>query len=110
MSFDLQRVLESKRAHRKKLAALPVLEKLRLLDELRAAALTLRRASVGTPDEPGMVGEGQMAYRTEPKPLSAKAGRAEPKPQSAKAGRAEPKPQSAKAGRAKRRTGKSASA
>ena len=75
MSFDLHRVLESKRAHRQKLAALPVAEKLRLLDELRAAALTLRRSSVATPEEPGMVKEGQETYRAEPKPLSAKAGR-----------------------------------
>ena len=68
MSFDPQRVLASKRAHRKKLAALPVAEKLRLLDELRATALTLRRASVAAPDEPGMVEERQTAYQTKRRP------------------------------------------
>ena len=42
MSFDLQRILESKRALRRKLAARPVAEKLRLLDELRDRALAIR--------------------------------------------------------------------
>ena len=68
MSFDLQRMLESKRTHRQKLAALPVAEKLRLLDELRAAALTIRRSSIQTPEEPGMVKEGQTPYRAKRRP------------------------------------------
>jgi hypothetical protein len=66
MSSYLQRVLESKRAYRQKLADLPVTEKLHLLDELRATALTLRRASATAPHEPGMVEEGQTAYSAEP--------------------------------------------
>lgn len=64
MSFDLQRVLESKRAFRQKLAARPVAEKLRLLDELRAAALAIR-ASVPIPSEPGMVQEDAAEYRAD---------------------------------------------
>ena len=44
MSLDLQRILASKRALRQKLAARPVAEKLRLLDDLRERELTLRRA------------------------------------------------------------------
>ena len=49
MSFDLQRMLESKRAFRQKLAARPVTEKLRLLDELRARALAIHRSPVLEP-------------------------------------------------------------
>ena len=42
MSNDMKRILESKRALRRKLASLPVVEKLRMLDDLRQRALTLR--------------------------------------------------------------------
>src|SRR3989442_15928815 len=45
MSFDLEKVLESKRALRRHLAARPVAEKLRMLDALRERALTLRASS-----------------------------------------------------------------
>jgi hypothetical protein len=46
MSFDPQKMLESKRALRRELAGRPVAEKLRMLDALRQRALTLRAASV----------------------------------------------------------------
>lgn len=42
MTFDPARILESKRQHRRALAALPIEEKLRLLDNLRLRALDLR--------------------------------------------------------------------
>ena len=42
MSFDLQRIIESKRALRRKLAALPVAEKLRMLEALRERELAIR--------------------------------------------------------------------
>jgi hypothetical protein len=42
MSFDLQKILESKRAFRRDLAARPIAEKLRLLDALRERELALR--------------------------------------------------------------------
>jgi hypothetical protein len=42
MNFDLARILESKRQHRRALAALPIAEKLRLLDELRQRTLDIR--------------------------------------------------------------------
>lgn len=42
MTFDLQRILESKRTFRQRLAAQPIAEKLRILDALRARALSLR--------------------------------------------------------------------
>jgi len=49
MSFDISRILESKRALRKRLAARPVAEKLRMLDALRERTLALRSASVSRP-------------------------------------------------------------
>jgi hypothetical protein len=70
MSFDLQRVLESKRAYRKKLAARPVAEKLRLLDEMGERAQVIRRASAAR--EPGMVAEDPAPY--EPKRRAGKTG------------------------------------
>ncbi|MGB7622711.1 MAG: hypothetical protein WBN92_10220 [Terriglobia bacterium] len=42
----MKRILESKRALRRKLASLPVAEKLRMLDDLRQRTLTLRRAAI----------------------------------------------------------------
>lgn len=45
MSFDLQRILESKRAFRQRLAARPVAEKLRMLDALRERAVSIRGAA-----------------------------------------------------------------
>jgi hypothetical protein len=42
MSFDLQKILESKRALRRDLAARPVAEKLRMLDALRERELATR--------------------------------------------------------------------
>ena len=45
MSSNFQAILESKRLHRQHLAALPIAEKLRMLDSLRERALLLRPAS-----------------------------------------------------------------
>lgn len=44
MTFDLEKILQSKRAMRRDLAARPVAEKLAMLDVLRERALTLRAA------------------------------------------------------------------
>lgn len=46
MTFDIQKILRSKRELRLGLAALPIEEKLRLLDALRERRLTLRRTSI----------------------------------------------------------------
>ncbi len=46
MSPDLQRILESKRALRRNLAARPVAEKLRMLDALRERELAIRGRAV----------------------------------------------------------------
>jgi hypothetical protein len=42
MSFDLQKILESKRTLRRSLAARPVAEKLRMLDALREREVAIR--------------------------------------------------------------------
>lgn len=42
MSFDLQKILENKRALRRDLAARPIAEKLRMLDALRERELAIR--------------------------------------------------------------------
>jgi hypothetical protein len=46
MSFDLQKILESKRVLRRNLAARPVSEKLRMLDAMRERELAIRGKSV----------------------------------------------------------------
>jgi hypothetical protein len=46
MTFNLQKILESKRAYRKQLAARPIAEKLRLLDELRERALAIQGSAL----------------------------------------------------------------
>ncbi len=44
MSFDFQRLQVGKRSLRERFAAKPVMDKLRLLDAMRARAVTLRDA------------------------------------------------------------------
>lgn len=46
MNFDFQKIFDSKTAHRRKLAALPIGEKLRLLDAMRERAIACGGASV----------------------------------------------------------------
>ena len=58
MTFDLQRILESKRAYRQKLAAKPIAEKLRMLDAMRERALAIRAV------KPSVVREKPAKYRT----------------------------------------------
>ena len=64
MSLDLQRILESKAAHRRKLADLPISEKLRLLDEMRERALTIQQAR---PMEESVVRQDRAPYRINPR-------------------------------------------
>lgn len=45
MTFDLQKILESKEARRRYLAARPVAEKLRMLDAMRERELAIRGSS-----------------------------------------------------------------
>jgi hypothetical protein len=45
MTFDLKAIIERKRQMRRRLAALPIAEKLRLLDALREREMTIRNAA-----------------------------------------------------------------
>lgn len=44
MTFDLDKILASKRAYRKRLAQLPIEEKLAMLDKLRERSLAIKAA------------------------------------------------------------------
>ena len=66
MSFDLEKILESKRALRRDLATRPIAEKLRMLDALRERALTLRGASATCPADTDALRETPAPYRTKP--------------------------------------------
>lgn len=63
MNLDWQKVLESKRALRQKLAALPIAEKLRLLDALRERELALRSGRAPVPPPADVLHEGPRPYR-----------------------------------------------
>ena len=81
MTFDLEKILESKRALRRHLATRPLAEKLRMLDALRERALTLRAASSPDstnahllreePDLPQEVGMSECFMATELEQLRA---------------------------------------
>jgi hypothetical protein len=64
LKLELQRILESKRALRRKFAAWPIAEKLRMLDALRERELAIRRNSA--PPEPNCLREEPAPYRTKP--------------------------------------------
>ncbi len=66
MSFDLEKILESKRAMRRNLAALPLVEKLRMLDAMRERELAIRGGSVPSGPE-GTLQEKPSPYRTKSK-------------------------------------------
>lgn len=61
MTFDLQKMIESKRAYRALLAARPIGEKLRMLDALRERQVTIQRGphskANGLRDEPDAYGK-----------------------------------------------------
>jgi hypothetical protein len=65
MSFDLQKILQSKRALRRDLAARPLAEKLRLLEALRERQLAIRGRAVHS--DPGALREEPAPYHTQPK-------------------------------------------
>jgi hypothetical protein len=46
MTFDLQKILQSKNEFRRRAAALPVAEKLRILDGLRERIVSLRSSGI----------------------------------------------------------------
>ncbi len=65
MTFDMTKILQSKRTFRQRLAARPIEEKLAMLDALRERALVLRasRSAAGT----GALLEEPPPYRVERK-------------------------------------------
>ena len=65
MTFDLTKILESKRAFRQRLAARPIEEKLAMLDALRARALDLCESRSAKDSE--ALREAPPVYRTQPK-------------------------------------------
>jgi hypothetical protein len=64
MTFDLQHVIESKRAYRRSLAQRPVAEKLAMLDELRDRTRAIRAAAARR--EATVVRESPPEYRGNP--------------------------------------------
>jgi hypothetical protein len=63
MSFDLQKILASKRALRRNLAARPIGEKLRMLDALRERELAIR-GHAGHSTSSSALREEPAPYRT----------------------------------------------
>ncbi|MGI8437265.1 MAG: hypothetical protein ACR2NX_10225 [Chthoniobacterales bacterium] len=61
MTFDLQKMIESKRAYRVRLAALPIGEKLRILDALCERQRSIRGSA--TRSEPTVLREEPGTYR-----------------------------------------------
>ena len=61
MSFDWNKVTGSKKAYRRKLAAKPIAEKLRMLDALRERAVAIRgarfREATAVQEKPGRYGD-----------------------------------------------------
>lgn len=60
MNFDLEKMIESKRAYRARLAALPIGEKLRMLDALCERQRSIRDSA--TPFETGVLREEPGTY------------------------------------------------
>ncbi len=65
MSFDLAKILKSKRESRQRVAAKPIEEKLALLDALRERALALRSAR--SVSEAHVLRDEPLPARAEPK-------------------------------------------
>jgi hypothetical protein len=61
MTFDWQKITESKRALRQRLAAAPIAEKLRMLDALHERAVAIRgvrfREATAVQEKPGRYGD-----------------------------------------------------
>jgi hypothetical protein len=52
MTFEMREILKSKQAFRRRLATMPIAEKLRLLDELRERTLTIIASRKSQPRRP----------------------------------------------------------
>ena len=67
MTVDLQKIIESKRALRRHLAARPIGEKLRVLDALREREIAIRGRTVPPSPVAGTLHEPPAAYRANPR-------------------------------------------
>jgi len=67
MTFDTTRILESKRAFRRQLAARPIAEKLAMLDTLREMVVTIRHAGKPKTESTVVLHEEPAPYRTSKK-------------------------------------------
>ncbi len=67
MTFDLHKILASKRALRRNLAARPIGEKLRLLDALREREIAIRGRVVPPRPVAGTLYEPPTTYRANPR-------------------------------------------
>lgn len=67
MTFDLHKIIASKRTLRRNLAARPIGEKLRLLDALREREIAIRGHSVPPSRASGTLHEAPAAYRAKPR-------------------------------------------
>ena len=65
MTFDLTKIMQSKREFRQRLAAKPIEEKLAILDALRARTIALRGSRAEA--EQGTLREEPQNYQTRPK-------------------------------------------
>jgi len=66
MTFDVQRILESKRAHREQLASRLIVEKLQVLDSMRERELAIRGNATRSTSAIGILRE--EATRNQPEP------------------------------------------
>jgi hypothetical protein len=66
MTFDLAKILQSKRAFRQQLAARPIAEKLALLDALRERQLALRGSAPRSDASSEALREAPAPYRPKP--------------------------------------------
>lgn len=62
-AMNIREVLAGKATHRRKLAQLPIGEKLRLLDAMRARAIAIRATRIDPPAIPNRVAEDSSTYR-----------------------------------------------
>jgi hypothetical protein len=64
VTFDLAKIIDSKRAYRRKLADMPIGDKLRLLDVLRERAISLQSATRHAEGIPSAPSETSTARRS----------------------------------------------
>ena len=79
MSFD-QKILESKRAFRQRLAARPIAEKLAMLDALRERHLAIRGRAAHSGADPGVLREAPAPYNKPPSKPNISPPKTAPKP------------------------------